>query len=63
MNKIDWGKRFDEIQARINKKEFIEAEVAIKKAFFDAHRSFADPSFLIKELRQQKTLVDRALQK
>lgn len=61
MSRIDWGERFDEIQTRIKNKEYAQARDAIDKALTDAHRTFADPTFLIRELRRQRREIEKAL--
>jgi len=63
MNNIDWGKRFDGIQHFIRQKDYRKAKILISETLLEAHRSFVDPTFLIRELQQQKKIVDLKLQK
>ena len=62
MNQIkpNWDARFRAIDLSIESKDFETAKAVIDRTIVDAHAALVDPTFLIRELRRQKKLVEEA---
>jgi len=59
--KTNWDARFQAIDLAIKSKDFKAAQEVIDQTITDAHAALIDPTFLVRELRRQRKLVEEAL--
>lgn len=59
-SKPNWDARFRAIDLSIESKDFDTAKAVIDQTIIDARNSLVDPTFLVRELRRQKKLVEEA---
>lgn len=59
--KPNWDARFRAIDLSIESKDFETARAVIDQTIIDAHAALVDPTFLIRELRRQRKLVEDSL--
>jgi len=56
--KTNWDARFQAIDLAIKSKDFEAAREIIDQTITDAHAALIDPTFLVRELRRQRKLVE-----
>jgi hypothetical protein len=59
--RTNWDTTFDAINLCIDSKDFKEAKILIDRAIREANRVLVDPTFLVKQLKNQKKMVEDKL--
>ena len=59
--RTNWDTTFDAINLCIDCKDFDEASKLIDRAIKEANRVLVDPTFLVKQLKKQRKMVEEKL--